>query len=314
MAAEEQAAASGEHGTTWGANRVAVTQCVVLIVLAVWALWPELEAIAKTAIHNSDWAHVLVVPLAVVILLYRRRSLLADSLTGGSVWGLMLLLGGFALLGASTWPFDYGYFRVVAVVPVLAGIVLAVGGWGVFKRCLPMLLLVFLSIPIGQRKYADLIIIPETYTLAATHRALNALPGVVVDQDGVDLTFHRASGSGTIALGESRRGASLFLAYTLIGVFVAFVRLRPAWQVVVMALAAVPIVLFCNLLRILTWGLMAIYAGSSATSAAPRGVAAVVSLLAAYGLFAALGLVLTKLVTEQAAYADDDEDQEGPDD
>ena len=163
-----------------------------------------------TATGPTCW----LVPLAVVILLYRRRKLLADSLTGGSVWGLMLLLGGFAVLGASTWPFDYGYFRVVAVVPVLAGIVLTVGGWGVFKRCLPMLLLVFLSIPIGQRKYADLIITPETYTLAATHRALNALPGVVVDQDGVDLTFHRASGSGTIALGESpSRGVVVFGVY-----------------------------------------------------------------------------------------------------
>ena len=81
-----------------------------------------------------------------------------------------------------------------------------------------------------------------------------------------------------------------------------------------MALAAVPIVLFCNLLRILAWGLTTIYAGTSATSPVPRSLAAIVSLLVAYGLFAALGPVLSNLVTEQA---DDDnaeqdrEDQDG---
>ena len=290
--------------------RTAVVQTLVLIALCFWAFWPEFCFIYRAATRNSDWAHALAVPLAVLILLHRRRTHLVRSLGKGSLWGIILVLGGFILLAASTWPFTYGYPRLAATVPVLAGIVLAVGGWRVLKLCLPMLLLVLLSIPIGQRKYASLIIVPERHTLAAAGAALDQLPGVEIERTGPDFTFTRKGHSGTIALGEPRRGASLLLAYAVIGVFVAFSRIRPFWQIAVLALAAVPIALLCNLLRIVTWSPVTIYAGASPTSLAPRAVAAVISLLAAYGLFVGLSAVLASQVVEGEEDRDEPEDDD----
>lgn len=288
--------------------RRAAIQVLVLLVLCGWALWPQLRLIVRTAIHNSDWAHTLALPIALIILVIRRRQLLAHSVGKGSVWGLVLLLGGLGMLAISTWPLSYAYFRVLAIVPVLAGVVLATAGWRVFKHCLPLLLLVLLAIPIGERKYASLIILPESYTLSATRAALDQLPGVSVKLRGQDMAFTRDGQSGWIALGESRRGASLLMAYACIGVFVAFVRVRPAWQVAFLAASAVPIVLLCNLLRIVTWGLVVIYGQAGATSPTPRGVAAVVSLSAAYVTFGLLAALLSGLFTDSE---EEDEEEEG---
>jgi exosortase len=296
---QQKHVATAPTGQRFGSNAGwAVAQTLILIALCVWAFWPEFCFIYRAVSRNSDWAHALAVPLAVLILLHRRRAHLARNLTKGSVWGLALVIGGLAVLAVTTWPFTYGYPRFAAIVLVLAGIVLAVGGWRVLKLCLPMLLLVLLSIPIGPRKYASLITVPERYTLATTRWLLDQLPGVEVEQDGLDFSFTRDGQAGTIALGEPRRGASLLMAYAVIGVFVTFSRLRPVWQIAVLAVATIPIALLCNLARTVTWGPVTIYGGVGPASPVPRAVAAVVSLLLAYGLFSGLIWVLSNLLIE----------------
>jgi exosortase len=289
---------AGERGAV---ARVALVKVLILLGLFVWAFWSELRHVARAAIGNSDWAHGLVVPVAILILALRRRSALAAVLTRGSVWGVLLLLFGLGLHAVFIWPCSYSYPRQAVIVAVVAGIVLAICGWRVLKLCLPMLLLFLLSIPVSPRAYAALIIRPETYTLSATRFALDQLPGVDVRRDGPDLSFSRKDQYGTIALGEPRRGASLFTAYVAIGVFVVFARIRPVWQIMLLALAAVPITLLCNFLRIVCWGLIAIYTRPDPVNPVPRAVAATISLLLAYLLFAFGCWVLVRVDAESDA-------------
>lgn len=290
------------------ASATAIKICV-LLGLTVWAYWPEFRMFADVAAGSGDWAHGLVLVPAVLLLVYLRRGELAASLGRGSIWGVLLLLFGLAVYAASTWPFDYGYPRDASVVPVAAGIVLAVGGWRVLKLCLPMLLLLWLSIPLGQRAYSAVIIRPETYTLAATRAVLDQLPGVEVTQSGPDLNFTRGDVAGTVALGEPRRGASLLVTYVVIGVFVVFTRIRPFWQVALVALAAGPISLFCNWLRIVCWGLIAVYTAPDPTSSIPRMAATTCSLLWAYAFFGFGCWILSRLTLIM-----EDEEDEGEDD
>lgn len=276
--------------------RIAVVRLLVLLLLTGWAFWPEYRLAAGIIYDGGEWSHALALPLLVLLLAYRRRAVLQAGLRAGSVWGVFVLVLGLGFLALNVWPFDYGYLRAVAVVPVCAGAVLATFGWRVLKRSVPMLLLLWLSIPIGPRQYAAVIIRPETYTVAAAHVVLDALPGVDVRQSGTDLDFTFQSRSGTVALGEPRRGASLLVTYVVIGVCVTFAAIRPAWQVAVLLLAAGPIALLCNLFRFLCWGGITIYAQPDPTSAWPRAVSAVAALLLAYVSFAAVSYILAHIV------------------
>jgi exosortase len=286
------------------ATRVILARVLILFGLFAWAFWPELWYIGRTAARDSDWAHGLVIPIGVLLLVLRRRRELTATPTGGSSWGIALLLLGFVLYAVFTWPCCFGYPRRAAIIVVAAGIVLAVCGWSVLKRCVPMLLLLLLSIPIGARAYAALIIRPETVTLSATRLVLDQLPGVDVTLDGPDLSFVRGDQCGMFALGESNRGAALLATYAAIGVFVVFARIRPFWQVALMAAAAGPIALLCNIFRLVCWGIVAIYLPTEPVSPVPRAAAAVASLLVAYALFALGCWVLSRLIVE----LDEDDD------
>ncbi|MFC1676768.1 archaeosortase/exosortase family protein [Planctomycetota bacterium] len=262
-----------------------VTQLVLLIGLCSWMFWSEASHMRSGVLTSSKRVYVLIVPLAISLLLFHRRVELAQSLTKGSIWGCLFILIGLFLYAVTTWPFSFGYIRELAMIPVLIGVVLVTCGWRVLKLSLPMILLVMLSIPIGSRIYARLIIAPETYTLAFAANFLDQLPGVDVVTKGVDLLFRTEDNSGVIALGESNRGARLLFAFSMLGIFVVFSRIRSFGRLVVVAMATIPIILFCNFLRFLCWAVLAVYLGFEPVSVLPRNISAVFSLFLAYGLF-----------------------------
>ncbi|MHC4360732.1 MAG: archaeosortase/exosortase family protein, partial [Planctomycetota bacterium] len=164
----------------------AVTRLAALLVLWVWAFWSEMPNLGMKIPNSSNEAHSLVIPAAILLLVFLRRSALAASLTKGSAWGILFLIGGMAMYAAATWPFSYGYVRDIATIPILAGVVMVTCGWRILKLSFPMLLLVFLSIAIPSRLYAALIIRPETYTIAATATVLDKLPAVNIIAKGID--------------------------------------------------------------------------------------------------------------------------------
>lgn len=282
--------------------RAALAKLAILFGLFVWVFWPEMVNIVSKAPGSSEAVHALVTPVAILLLVYCRAAALIKKPIKGSPWGVVLLLAGLVLYAGATWPFSYGYVRNAAMVPVLAGVVLAACGRRVLKLSLPMLLLVLLSIPIPSSHYARLIIRLETHTISATTKALDRLPGIDTSAEGVDLFFSSAEGSGVVGLGESNRGARLMLAFATVGVFVVFSRVRSPWRVFFAAVAAVPIVLFCNFLRFFCWGLAVIYTGIGPTSALPRNVSAVCSLSASYALFAFVSAVRLNLFIEDSEH------------
>lgn len=272
-----------------------VARLAILLVLCAWLFWPEISRIA-TGLHNSsETAHVLIIPLAILLLIYHRRDALRKRLTAGSAWGMLFVLAGIVLFGGALWPFNYGYVRDLAVLPVLAGVILIACGRGVLKLSVPMLLLVLLAIPISSRLWASLIIRPETYNIAATAGTLDLLPGIDTQIQGVDIFFSAADHNGCVALGQSNRGVRLPLACLALGVFVVFSRIRSPARIIIAAAAAVPIVLFCTFFRLLCSALMTIYGRLEPQSDWPRSVSAVCALLAAYGLFAAICAARLKL-------------------
>jgi len=267
----------------------------VVLALWFWAFWPEVSRAAGHAASDSNWSHAWAAPILAGALCIRRRVELHRSLTRGSWVGLLALLASVGVFASAIWPLGFGYLADVGAVMTLAAALWAVGGRRFFKRCSPVILILLLSFPIGQRMYAGLIIRPETYTMTASRAVLDAIPGVEVTLDGPDLHFVRGERTGTIALGASNRGAALLVTYAVVGVFVAFSHIRPLWELALMAMAAGPVLLAANLLRMLTWGVVTIYTAAGPVSPVPRVVASIVSLLFAWALFLVIAGVLDRL-------------------
>ncbi|UCG46314.1 MAG: exosortase/archaeosortase family protein [Phycisphaerales bacterium] len=276
----------------------AIVKLGLLLALFVWMFRPELRKITSGALGSAERVHALVVPVMILLLVWHRRHALTERIGKGSAFGPVLVIVGLLLYAAATWPFSYGYARDIAMVPVLAGVVLAACSRRSLKPCLPMLLLYILAIPIGGRIYARLIIRPETYTIKLTAAAVGKLPGVDTTLKGADVFFESRSTSGVVALGRSNRGARLLSAFAALGTFVVFSKIRSAWRLLVIAVAAVPIVLICNLFRFLCWAMLDVYAAADPAALMPQNLSSVLSLLLAYALFAIISSLRVDLFVE----------------
>ncbi|MCP3904746.1 MAG: exosortase/archaeosortase family protein [Planctomycetes bacterium] len=277
--------------------RTAAIQITVLSILCVLVFLPAVAQTIQWAGWNPEAAHALAVPVALVVIFLLRRHALAAAVSPGSNWGLALILFALVAYFFSSWPFNYGIPQRLSIVPALAGCVLVVGGWRLLWRAAPLLLIITVSIPPGTRYYARLIILPETETLAIACAALDMLPGVLVEiEDGMDMVYMRGDAEGVIAKGISNRGASQLMSSLMVGVIVTFARIRPRWQIVVAALAAAPIMLLCNLVRVIAWGAITIYTNAHTLDQTPRYLATALSLVLAWALFGLLFGVLNRFV------------------
>jgi hypothetical protein len=264
--------------------RTAALQVTILLALMGVVFRPIFGSMYEFARWSPEAVHAFAAPLLVAVLVYLRRRELAASLRPGSVWGLALILFSILFFIAARWPFNYAIVRRTAILPAAAGCILAVGGWRVLYRCVPILVLALIALPTGSRYYARVIILPETLTLQAVQSALELIPGTFVELNGLDLTYERGDRAGAIALGVSYRGASLFLSYLMICVFVTFVRIRPWWHIGIMAVLALPLMLMCNFLRLFIWGVATILTGAEPLDQTPRYVGTIASMLVAYAV------------------------------
>jgi hypothetical protein len=284
--------------------RSACLQLVVLAALTAVLYHHELGTIWRFAVVDSEASHALAAVPLVMLLAWHRRAVLGRVLRRGSMWGVVLLILGLLIKVLAGW-FNYGLPRQQSIVVVLAGGVLAVGGWALLRRCVPMLLLLLIAVPLGPRIHASLTRQPEQVTIRATMATVEMMPDVAAAElHGPDLHYITASGRGTVALGEPHRWMALLQANLMLCVFVAFSRVRPPGHLLILALACGPILLLCNFARILTWCLLSIYGGAEPTGGTPRVIGALVSMILCYVLSALLAAGLWKLAPPRRAEAE----------
>ncbi len=85
--------------------RVAGIQLAVLIGLCLVAFRSELYAL-RAVYDDPDAAHALAAPVIILALLISRRRAVAEELSGGSIWGVVLLLCSVGAFSLATWPFN----------------------------------------------------------------------------------------------------------------------------------------------------------------------------------------------------------------
>ena len=234
---------------------------------------------------SSETVHITLLPVTLLLIVFCRRNELFKGMSKGTAWGAVMIFAGGLLYALARWPLGYGYIRDIAIVPVLAGVILASCGWRVFFISLGPLILVGLSVPLGSRLYASLVIRPETYTIKFCSALIDMLPGIETSIKGLDVFIQRGQRHVVAALGESNRGARLFYMYLTIGVFVGFSRLRSTGRIILILLLLFPLAFLCNILRYLCFALANLFIVSDPESGFARNFAAVLSMLAAYGLF-----------------------------
>ena len=232
-----------------------VAAVVLLLAAVTWSYWPILGSLAHTLRTSEDYSAGQLVPLVVIIFVWRDRKAFA-ALRPRPSW----LSGIVVLLLAEIAKF-YGFLSMrqsmerYALVLAVAGTVLFVMGREVFRRILWMVLFLFLMVPLPNVIHSR--VGPPLQRLATSGSVflLEAFGTRVTQQGNVVML-----GDNTpMAVAEACSGLRMLTAFVIVAAFIAYMVKRPRWQKGVLLASSIPVAVICNMIRISLTAMIMLY-------------------------------------------------------
>lgn len=224
----------------------------------VWSFWKTAFELYRIWERSPDYSvGQLVLPTA-AYLAWRRRSELRATFRGPCWPGLALvaMACGLRVYGMM---FLYESIERLALLLCLVGVVLTIGGAGVFWKLRWILAFLFLMLPMPARVHNTVSgPLQETSTTGAVF--LLELLGVTADREGFVLVLND---SVPLAVAEACSGLRMLTAFTVVAGAMALLVARPGWMKAALVLSSVPIAVVCNLLRLVVTALLFMAFGSA---------------------------------------------------
>jgi len=218
---------------------------LLLIVVTIWSYWPTIRFLMKDWKGDDDYSAGQLVPLVALVFLWVERKRLRGCVlkpfwTGGIV--LLLLAQAARAYGLL---FMYESAERYSLVLTLAGLVLMVAGWRVFRCVSWILLFLFLMVPFPGRIHN--VISGPLRAMASTGSVYVLEAFIKVGRQGNVLTLN---GDTTVGVAEACSGLRMLTAFIIVAAFIAYMVKRPRWQKTVVLLSSIPVAIICNIIRI----------------------------------------------------------------
>ena len=218
----------------------------LLVALHYW----QLPMLVTKWRDDPNWSHGFLIPLFSLYLLYARRRELLAAKQRICIVGLPILIFGILAQIAAYYPIRNRWLTNLTMTVVLFGLVLYLAGPQIIRLTwLPIVFLVF-AMPMPGKLYAD-VALPLQEFAAMTSTVILRLFGVQIDVTASNLTVVTNSGAlRDLTVEEACSGVRSLMAFVAIGVAIAYLENRPAWQRVVLVMFTVPIAVLCNVIRV----------------------------------------------------------------
>ena len=247
---------------------------------------------------EPNWSHAVCVPIIGIYYLYANRRSLLNCVVRESWSALPVLIAGLVLFGYGIYPGQNDMVKDLGMVLTLFGLTAFLLGWDMMKIVwFPIAFLVcaipwpglvysWVASPL-QRLAADMAVIVLKVTGVA---ALGDGTKIIIDGEGGEFR--------TLNVAEACAGLRSLMTFITIGAAIAFLSSRPLWQKIIITISAVPIAIFCNVMRVCGQGLLDHYWGKQWSQDFAHQFAGMVMLIPAFFLLLLVGWMLDKLFVE----------------
>lgn len=200
-----------------------------------------------------DFSHGFLVPVFAAFLVWEKRATLLGTKVTPTWSGIAVMALGLAVLLLGVYGSELFLSRVSLVI-LLAGLVLAFGGWLLLKELRFALLVLLLAIPIPAIVFSQ---ITFPLQLLASTLASDLLPvfGVPVLREGNVINLPLMQ----LEVAEACSGIRSLMSLFTLAVFYGYFMEKSNGRRVVLALASIPIAIAANAVRILGTGLCVQY-------------------------------------------------------
>lgn len=218
---------------------------VVVLAALLWSYWPTILDLARIWKQSDEYSCGMLVPfLAVYVIWVRREEIGSAELRSAVLWGAGVFLLTQALRGAGLY-FMFQSAERLSLVLSIAALVLLMMGWRYLLKLTPVLLFLFLMLPLPNRIQAALALPLQRWATGSAVFCLE-LAGWDVLRDGNVIHI----GNASVAVAEACNGLRMITAFFVISGLVVLLTHREWWAKLFILISSLPIALFCNTLRL----------------------------------------------------------------
>jgi exosortase len=271
---------------------------LAMLAITAWSYWPTMTDLFKEWQRNEDYSAGQLVPLVAIFFVWVRRKQLKECVLQPCWWG------GIALLALAYAARMYGLLFMFesaqrySLVFTIAGLVLLVAGWQVFRRVAWILLFLFLMVPLPGRIHN---MISGPLQRLATSGSVFILEVFLphVSQQGNVVMLNENT---PMAVAEACSGLRMLTAFIIVAGFIAFMVKRAYWQKAVLLASSIPVAVICNIIRIVATAILMLLVSTQAGEKFFHDFAGIVMMPAAVLLlFGEIWLMDRLVVPESAA-------------
>lgn len=276
------------------AKKLVLVIVVALLAVTVWSYWSVIVDLFKEWQGDDDYSAGQLVPLIALFLVWHERKKLRECTLSPCWPGIALLLLAQA---ARTYGllFMFESAERYSLVLAIAGLVLTVAGWQVFRKVYWILLFLFLMVPLPGRVHNMISGPLQTMATTGSVFLLEAF-GVNVSQQGNVVTLNEQT---TMAVEEACSGLRMLTAFIIISAFITYMVKRSRIQKAILLLSSIPVAVMCNILRLCITAILFILVNAEVAEKFFHDFAGFCMMPAAVLLMFALLWIMDKIVIDE---------------
>ena len=214
-------------------------------------------------------------------------------------WGLGTAVFGILLFAYGIWPGQNDFVKDFGMVVTLFGVVLTLCGWDVMKIAWFPIAFLVCAIPWPGLVYSW-VAGPLQQLAAEVAVGVMKLCGVLAAQRGTKIEFVGYHGlRRTLNVAEACAGLRSLMTFISVAAAMAFLSARPLWQKFIVLGSAVPIAIFCNVMRVAGQGLLDYHFGPEWSESFAHKFVGLVMLIPAFFLLLLVGWLLDQIFVEE---------------
>jgi exosortase len=279
-----------------------LVKIAIIAALVIWLFWPELYKLV-VAWKDPSWSHGFLIPLFSLYFLNQRKEQILSLEPKPSYVGLFVLVCCILFYPLNAVQLHIGYFQILVLLPTLAAVVVFLGGWRLLKYTWLPIFYLFFSIPLPDRYYKMMTMPMREWAADISTTVLNYVPNVVATLSGVviDVTYKGVKIGSSLDVAEACSGMRLLMAFVALGVAMAYLHPRPAWQKIVLLVLTVPIAILCNIIRVTLTGLIYVLIDPKYAQGGYHDMLGMAMLPVAFGLYGLIALFMSNLFVDETA-------------
>jgi exosortase len=294
-AATRAASVGGSASTAW-------LQVGIFGFLFIATYWPVLRWLwdkGNPIYGEPEWQHAMFVPVIGLYYLFVNRQALIDAPKRPAWSGLLILAGGLLMYGYAIWPLGNQWFTGIGLIVAIFGLVVLRCGWSVMKTAWFPIVFLVCAIPWPGLFYQDLA--GPLQRLAATVAVyVLQMTGVDAIHSGTKIIMATSTGTWrTLNVEEACAGLRSLMAFVSVAAAIAFLSIRPLWQKAIIVISAVPIAIFCNVMRVSGQGLLDHYCSQQLSEGFAHMFVGFVMLMPAFFLILLVGWILDNIFIDE---------------